>query len=84
VWNLTESEHSDGRTRFLILKGGAAYRADGAPWYFDGAPWYFDGGPQPAEVSVKLILLPGGLARSPSVGFRCAVDLVDPDGAAHR
>ena len=22
VWNLTESEHSDGRTRFLMLKGG--------------------------------------------------------------
>jgi len=68
VWNLTESEHSDGRTRALILKGGAAFRNDASPWYLDG-------GPQPPDVSVRLILLAGGLSRSPSVGFRCAVDL---------
>ncbi|ROT32482.1 SUMF1/EgtB/PvdO family nonheme iron enzyme [Micromonospora sp. HM5-17] len=68
VWNLTESEHTDGRTRFLILKGGAAYRAEGSDWYLDG-------GPQPPEVSVKLLPLGAGLTRSPSIGFRCAVDL---------
>jgi formylglycine-generating enzyme len=68
VWNLTESEHSDGRTRAVILKGGSAFRADASPWYLDG-------GPQPPDVSVRLILLAGGLSRSPSVGFRCAVDL---------
>ena len=38
VWNWTESEHTDGRTRFAILKGGAAFRADGSDWYFDGGP----------------------------------------------
>ncbi|GAB3153464.1 hypothetical protein GCM10027290_46280 [Micromonospora sonneratiae] len=68
VWNLTESEHSDGRTRFVILKGGMDYRADGSDWYFDG-------GPQPPEVSTKLLLLGAGLTRSPSIGFRCAADL---------
>ncbi|MFI9644028.1 SUMF1/EgtB/PvdO family nonheme iron enzyme [Micromonospora sp. NPDC051925] len=68
VWNLTESEHTDGRTRFVIVKGGAAYRAEGSDWYLDG-------GPQPPRVSVKLLLLGAGLTRSDSVGFRCAADL---------
>lgn len=65
VWNWTESEHCDGRTRWAILKGGSDYEATGSPWYLDG-------GPQPPEVSVVL-LLPGlGLARSERIGFRCA------------
>jgi hypothetical protein len=75
VWNLTESEHTDGRTRFVIVKGGAAYRADGSDWYLDG-------GPQPPEASVKLLSLGAGLGRSPSIGFRIAVDLVDVDPSA--
>ena len=29
VWNWTESEHSDGRTRFAILKGGSDWKAAG-------------------------------------------------------
>ena len=70
VWNWTESEHTDGRTRFAIVKGGAAYRAAGSDWYLDG-------GPQPPEVSVKLLLMGAGLARSASIGFRCAADLPD-------
>lgn len=68
VWNLTESEHTDGRTRFCILKGGSAYRAAGSDWYFDG-------GPQPVATSVKLLLLGAGMTRSASIGFRCAADL---------
>jgi hypothetical protein len=68
VWNLTESEHSDGRTRFMMLKGGSAHRTEGSPWYFDG-------GVQPGDVTAKY-LVPGlGLSRSPSIGFRCAWDL---------
>ncbi|GAA3557142.1 hypothetical protein GCM10022197_10410 [Microlunatus spumicola] len=68
VWNWTESEHSDGRTRYVQLKGGSAYLARGSEWYFDG-------GPQPPEVTAKL-LLPGlGLARSTMIGFRLAWDL---------
>src|SRR5439155_15167418 len=68
VWNWTESEHSDGRTRFAILKGGSDYRAEGYDWYVDG-------GPQQAEYSLKLLLLGHGLARSRHIGFRLAVDL---------
>ncbi|CAM3943019.1 SUMF1/EgtB/PvdO family nonheme iron enzyme [Kibdelosporangium persicum] len=64
VWNWTESEHSDGRTRFVMLKGGSDFRAEGSDWYVEG-------GRQDPGYAVKL-LLPGlGLARSASVGFRC-------------
>jgi sulfatase-modifying factor enzyme 1 len=68
VWNWTESEHNDGRTRFAILKGGSEFRAEGSDWYLPG-------GPQPPEFAVKLLLCGGGLARSSQIGFRCAVDL---------
>lgn len=68
VWEWTESEHSDGRTRFAILKGGAGWKAEGSDWYVDG-------GPQEASYSLKLLLLGGGLARSPQIGFRLAVNL---------
>nr|NLD40398.1 formylglycine-generating enzyme family protein [Actinomycetales bacterium] len=36
VWNWTASEHSDGRSRFVMLKGGSAYRAEGSDWYVEG------------------------------------------------
>ncbi|MPV35595.1 SUMF1/EgtB/PvdO family nonheme iron enzyme [Georgenia subflava] len=65
VWNWTESEHSDGRTRFAMLKGGSAHQCEGSEWYFDG-------GVRGPEFTAKL-LVPGlGLARSSSIGFRCA------------
>jgi formylglycine-generating enzyme required for sulfatase activity len=67
VWNWTESEHSDGCTRFAILKGGSAWRADGSEWYVDG-------GPQEPAYSLEY-LLAGPLQRSPRIGFRLAVDL---------
>ncbi len=68
VWNLTESEHLDGRTRFMMLKGGSDYRADGSAWYFDG-------GVRDPQFSAKY-LVPGlGLGRSTRIGFRLAWDL---------
>ena len=68
VWNLTDSEHTDGRTRFCILKGGSDFVRDGSDWYLDG-------GSQPPECSVKYLLTGAGLFRSPSIGFRCATRL---------
>jgi sulfatase modifying factor 1 len=68
VWNWTESEHSDGRTRFVIVKGGSDFRAEGSDWYIDG-------GSQEPEYSLKLLLLGHGFARSSRIGFRLAVDL---------
>lgn len=68
VWNWTNSEHSDGRSRFVMLKGGSHYRAEGSDWYIEG-------GVHAPEYSVKY-LLPGlGLDRSPTVGFRVAWDV---------
>ena len=49
VWNWTESEHTDGRTRFAILKGGSDWKAEGSDWYVDG-------GPQAPAYSLKLLL----------------------------
>ncbi len=74
VWSWTESEHTDGRTRYAQLKGGSDHLATGSPWYFDG-------GPQTPDVMAKL-LLPGlGLARSSQIGFRLAWDLLpEADG----
>ena len=68
VWNWTESEHSDGVTRFAILKGGCAHLAEGSEWYFDG-------GARPPEFSAKLLLAGLGMDRSSSIGFRLAWDL---------
>jgi hypothetical protein len=68
VWNWTESEHSDGRTRFAILKGGSAWRAEGSDWYVDG-------GPREPRYSLKLLLTGAGVAASARIGFRVAVDL---------
>jgi hypothetical protein len=64
----TESEHRDGRTRWVVLKGATAAAVEGSPWYLDG-------GPLPPEWSIRLLLTGGGTARSAAVGFRCAVDL---------
>jgi hypothetical protein len=65
VWNWTESEHTDGVTRFVMLKGGSDHESAGSDWYVDG-------GPRHPSFSLKF-LLPGlGLDRSPSIGFRLA------------
>jgi hypothetical protein len=65
VWNWTESEHTDGITRFVMLKGGSDHESLGSDWYVDG-------GPRDPSFSLKF-LLPGlGVERSPSIGFRLA------------
>ena len=69
VWEWTESERTDGRTRFSILKGGSFYQAKGSDWYFDG-------GPQTNQHSAKFLLMWPGLDRCATIGFRCVVDLV--------
>ena len=71
VWELTESEHSDGRNRFVMLKGGSYYRAEGSMWYFDG-------GARPNRHTAKMLLFWPGLDRCATVGFRCVVDLQSP------
>jgi iron(II)-dependent oxidoreductase len=70
AWEWTESERSDGRTRFCILKGGSYYKAKGSDWYADG-------GPQPCDFAAKFLLMWPGLDRCATIGFRCAADLAD-------
>jgi hypothetical protein len=70
VWNLTESEHSDGRTRFVILKGGSGFENRASEWYFDG-------GARDPDWSARLLLTGADMGRSPWIGFRCAVDLAE-------
>jgi formylglycine-generating enzyme required for sulfatase activity len=73
VWNLTDSERTDGITRYVLLKGGSDFAAAGSSWYVDG-------GPQPPEWELKFVLPGGGLQRSSRIGFRCAYDLIDEGG----
>ena len=68
TWELTESEYSDGRSRFCILKGGSCYKAAGSDWYFDG-------GAKPVSFAAKQLLIYSGIDRCSTVGFRCVVDM---------
>jgi formylglycine-generating enzyme required for sulfatase activity len=68
VWNWTESEHTDGITRFVMLKGGSDHESVGSDWYVDG-------GVRPPEFSLKYLLAGLGVERSTSIGFRLAWDV---------
>jgi formylglycine-generating enzyme required for sulfatase activity len=71
VWEWTESEHSDGHSRFVIVKGGSDL-------VLNGSGWYAEGGPLRPERSAKFMLFAPGVDRCSTVGFRCVVDLA-PD-----
>jgi formylglycine-generating enzyme required for sulfatase activity len=68
VWQWTESERTDGRTRFCIIRGGS---------YFvpKGSAWYVDGGPRSANFATKFLLMWPGLDRCATIGFRCVAHL---------
>ena len=68
VWQWTESERSDGRTRFCIIRGGSFFSARGSNWYVDG-------GPRPANFATKFLLMWPGLDRCGTIGFRCVKDI---------
>jgi formylglycine-generating enzyme required for sulfatase activity len=68
TWEWTETERSDGRTRFAIIRGGSWFEAFGSFWYMDG-------GPQPANFAAKFLLMWPGLDRCSTIGFRCAAGL---------
>ena len=68
VWEWTESERSDGHTRFCILRGGSYFEAKGSIWYVPG-------GAQPCTSHAKFILMHPGLDRCSTVGFRCVKDV---------
>jgi len=67
VWEWTESERDDGHTRFVLLRGGSWYQAQGSIWYFPG-------GEQPVGTHAKFLLLYPGLDRCSTIGFRGVVE----------
>ena len=68
AWEWTESERSDGHTRWCVLKSGADYEASGSDWYADG-------GPRSPDWCAKFILWCPSLDRCATVGFRAALSL---------
>jgi formylglycine-generating enzyme required for sulfatase activity len=68
IWHWTESERSDDRTRFCIIRGGSYFTAQGSNWYVDG-------GPRAADFATKFLLMWPGLDRCATIGFRCVMDL---------
>jgi iron(II)-dependent oxidoreductase len=74
AWELTESEHDDGHTRFVMLRGGV-YLPPGA------SEWLPARGARPNDSHAKYILLSDGLDRSEAVSFRTVTRAVAPKTA---
>jgi hypothetical protein len=66
TWELTESEHTDGHTRFVMLRGGV-FLPPGE------SEWLPARGVRANGSHVKYILLSDGLDRSESISFRTVV-----------
>jgi len=64
VWEMTESERTDGHTRYQILKGGSWY-------HVANSHWLFDTGAQALDWGAKHILLCPAWDRCSTIGFRC-------------
>jgi hypothetical protein len=63
AWELTESEHTDGHTRFVMLRGGVFLRPGTSEWLVARAV-------RPNDSHAKYILLSDGLDRSEAISFR--------------
>jgi formylglycine-generating enzyme required for sulfatase activity len=63
AWELTESEHTDGHTRFVMLRGGV-FLPPGE------SEWLVARGARPNDSHAKYILLSDGLDRSEAISFR--------------
>lgn len=65
VWQITESERTDGYNNYLILRGG--------DWYVNQtSEWFADGGAQKTNFGAKYLLTWAGLDRCATIGFRCS------------
>lgn len=68
TWELTESEYTDGHTRFVMLRGGV-FLPPGE------SEWLVARGVRPNDSHAKCLLLSDGLDRSETISFRTAVSL---------
>lgn len=62
-WELTESEHTDGHTRFVFLRGGS-------PLPERDSEWLPERGKRPTDSHVKYLLLADGIDRASTITFR--------------
>lgn len=67
AWELTHSEHTDGHTRFVMLRGGV-FLPPGE------SEWLVARGARPNDSHAKYILASDGLDRSSTISFRTVVD----------
>src|SRR5262249_54308968 len=77
TWELTESEYTDGHTRFVMLRGGI-YLPHGE------SEWLPARGARPNDSHAKYVLMSDELDRSETVSFRTAIDLARPRGQSKR
>jgi len=75
VWEWTESERIDTCNEFAIIRGGSYLTGLQAP--NQPVNWYVIGGPQPVNHAEKILLSGTGLERCATIGFRCAVQMVE-------
>ncbi|MEM7129764.1 MAG: SUMF1/EgtB/PvdO family nonheme iron enzyme [Chloroflexota bacterium] len=68
VWEWTESERTDGHTRYAIIRGGSYLKVEGSIWYNAS-------GAQPNDCHEKILLMYPGLDRCSTIGFRCVKDV---------
>jgi formylglycine-generating enzyme required for sulfatase activity len=68
TWELTESEHTDGHTRFVMLRGGV-FLPPGE------SEWLVARGARPNDSHAKYLLLSDGLDRSETITFRTVLDV---------
>lgn len=69
-WELTESEHTDGHTRFVFLRGGS-------PLPERDSEWLPERGTRPRGSHAKYMLLADGLDRASTITFRTVKRAVD-------
>jgi formylglycine-generating enzyme required for sulfatase activity len=68
AWELTESEHTDGHTRFVMLRGGVFLPPRQSEWLPER-------GTRPNDSHAKYLLLADGLDRAATISFRTAFSL---------
>lgn len=68
VFQWTESQRTDGRITFCMIKGGSFYHPRGSTWYTDNGLLF-------GHFAVKFIQENPELDRCATIGFRCVVDM---------
>ncbi len=68
VWEWTDSWQTDGYHEYSWLRGGSYFHAKGSLWYMQG-------GPVAVYQRTKFWHMTPALNRTPTIGFRCVMDV---------